>query len=79
MEACGKIDKVSVAGQQLANWWFTFWDQEDADAISEANFEANQGKGIVDILKLRADWELGYYYDAGKRFGEFWNILIGKP
>ena len=79
MEACGKIDKVAVAGQQLENWWSNFWDQEDADAISEANFEANEGKGIMDILKLRADWELGYYYDAGKRFGEFWNILIGKP
>lgn len=33
----------------------------------------------MDIMKLRVDWELGYYYDAGKRFGEFWNILIGKP
>jgi len=25
------------------------------------------------------DWEFGYYYDAGKRFGNLWNILIGKP
>lgn len=79
MEACGKIDKVAVAGQQLANWWYTFWDQEDGDEITEANFEANQGQVMMHVLALRTDWELGFYYDAGKRFGKFWNILMGKP
>merc|ERR1712156_65709 len=79
MEACGKIDKVAVAGQQLEHWWSTFWAQEDADDLCTANFEAHQGEGIMKVLKLRTDWELGFYYDAGKQFGKFWNILIGKP
>ena len=79
LDACGKIPKVAVAGKQLQMWWENFWMQEGADDTCTENFEKNQGKSIANIMALRADWELGYYYDAGKRFGKLWNILIGKP
>ena len=79
LDACGKIPKVAVAGKQLQLWWENFWMQEGADDTCTENFEKNQGKSIANIMALRADWELGYYYDAGKRFGKLWNILIGKP
>lgn len=28
---------------------------------------------------MKFNWETGYYWDAGKRFGEFWKILMGEP
>lgn len=28
---------------------------------------------------MRFNWETGYSYDAGKRLGNFWKILIGEP
>ena len=30
-------------------------------------------------LTMRLNWETGYYYDAGRRFGNLWKILIGEP
>ena len=40
MDACSKLGKVAVAGQQLEKWWVTFWDQADAEDILESNLEA---------------------------------------
>ena len=28
---------------------------------------------------MRFNWETGYSFDAGKRLGTFWKILIGEP
>ena len=28
---------------------------------------------------MRFNWETGYSFDAGKRLGNFWKILIGEP
>ena len=28
---------------------------------------------------MRFNWETGYAFDAGKRLGNFWKILIGEP
>ena len=28
---------------------------------------------------MRLNWETGYYFDAGKRFGNLWKSLIGEP
>ena len=79
MTACAKLPKVAIAGKQLQMWWETFWAQEDADNICDSNYSKNYNKSNANIVAVRFDWELGYYYDAGKRFGKFWNVLMGKP
>lgn len=28
---------------------------------------------------MRFNWETGFSYDAGKRLGNFWKIMIGEP
>jgi len=30
-------------------------------------------------VTMRFNWETGYSFDAGKRLGNFWKILIGEP
>ena len=79
LEACGKIPKVAIAGKQLEAWWEDFWVQGDADDKLVCNLEDNWGKVVLQVTTTQMDWELGYYYDAGKRFGKLSNILIGKP
>ena len=79
MVKCGKIGKVAIAGKQLGIWWETFWEQEDADEILKENFKNHQGKSMFNVAATRMDWEFGYYFHAGKRFGSLWNTLIGKP
>ena len=28
---------------------------------------------------MRFNWQTGYSFDAGKRLGNYWKILIGEP
>ena len=32
-----------------------------------------------EVVAMRLNWETGYFYDAGRRFGNIWSILIGVP
>lgn len=58
-----------------------FWDR--ADGIAEATFEknraANKGALLKEGVSMRLNWETGFSFDAGKRLGNLWKILIGEP
>jgi len=79
LEACSSNGKLRTVGRQIDTWWDSFWSQEDASEILEFNYREHPFKVGHQVGAMRIDWELGYYYDAGKRFGNVWNLLIGKP
>ena len=70
-----------MLGHQLDNWWETFWGQGDevAFGIYDQNRTANKGNLLKQVFTMRFNWETGYSFDAGKRLGNFWKILIGEP
>ena len=43
------------------------------------NIEEHKWKVKFDVLAMRAQWALGFYYHAGKSYGRFWKHLMGEP
>ena len=81
LKTCEENGKLQLVGRQLDNWWMIFWDR--ADGIAEATFEknraANKGALLKEGVSMRLNWETGFSFDAGKRLGNLWKILIGEP
>ena len=79
---CGKYsDDLHMLGYQLVNWWETFWGQGEEVALDiiQKNRATNKGALFKQVVSMRFNWETGYAFDAGKRLGNFWKILIGEP
>ena len=80
LKTCGKNGKLHLVGRQLDNWWELFWNQEGvAEATFEKNRAANKGALLKEGVSMRLNWETGFSFDAGKRLGNLWKILIGEP
>ena len=81
LAGCGGNGKLRLVGRQLDNWWETFWAQGDDASLAtiELNRAANKANLLKQVFALRFNWETGYSFDAGKRLGNFWKILIGEP
>ena len=56
-----------------------FW----ANDLAEAIFAGNQKRNAADIVEatitLASSWAVGNAYEAGRAYGRFWALLIGRP
>lgn len=77
---CAENGKLRNVSRQMNEWWGSFWDQgEIADTILAERKEQHKFDIMKQVMTMRFDWEVGYYYDAGKRFANIWMTLIGEP
>ena len=80
MESCAEMsDKFNLVEGQSDFWWADFFANPDADEIIAENAEFNKGTMVWQVVTMKFNWETGYYFDAGKRFGNFWKVLLGEP
>ena len=82
LEPCIDNAKLNIVTRQFAMWWDSFWGEHDTDLgndIIAKHKSENKLKVMESKLAMRLNWETGYYYDAGKRFGNLWKIMIGAP
>ena len=79
-EGCTESAVLRTVALQFDNWWGTFWSDsqkawEQIDEHAAENWLALKKQSIA----LRFNWEIGSFYDAGVRLGNFWSIEIGTP
>lgn len=77
---CGRNAKLRLLGRQLGSWWESHWAQGDdaALALLESNKAANKAQLWKQVMAMRFNWETGYSFDAGRRLGNYWKLLIGE-
>jgi len=45
----------------------------------EENIRQNEERVGVAVLSLQDSWKYGDYVNAGKAYGDFWGLLMGRP
>lgn len=79
MEGCKENGKYAVVSTEMGAWFYDFWTQDGAHEQMMENIEAHPFKVKFDIVAMRAQMALGFYYGAGSSYGRFWKHLMGKP
>ena len=82
MDPCVDNAKLNIVTRQFGIWWETFWNEhgdELGNDIIQKHKSENKLKVMEHRLTMRMNWETGYYYDAGRRFGNLWKLMIGEP
>ena len=65
--------------ERNTKWWVDFWSQTDAKEQMEKNIKANEEAVGVAVLSLQNSWRYKDFVNAGKAYGDFWGLLIGRP
>ena len=60
-------------------WWTDFWSQPNAQQIAEETIKKNEEAVGIAVLSMQASWKYGDYVNAGKAYGDFWGLLMGRP
>ena len=79
MEECTHVNKFNVMAAEDAEWWTTFWTQENAEDKMWENIDRHPLKVKWNALGARVYWATGIYYMMGYSYGRFWTRLMGHP
>jgi len=79
LEACNDVGKFKVASAEIEAWWTGFFKQEDALGTINHNFKMHPLRAMAEMALIRIQWELGFYRAAGRSYGRFDRLLMGRP
>ena len=72
---CHENQELSAMLKKDADEWNGFWDQEDADEISDKNLEKNENEINEAIENLQQGWHFADPYHAGISYAKFRKLL----
>jgi len=64
---------------EIDAWWTDAYGADNSLEMIEENFKEHKFGVILNAILMRAQWELGFYHAAGKSFGRFDSMLLGRP
>ena len=76
---CLENGKIQVVMPEIDAWWTGFYESNDALTELKDNFERNKLRIKANAVLMHVQWQLGFYYAAGKSFGRFDRLLMGPP
>jgi len=76
---CRDNGKFMTIMPEIDAWWTGFYEADNSLEIMAENFNEHKFGVIVNMTLMRVQWELGFYRAAGRSFGRFDSMLMGRP
>ena len=76
---CVDVENLAETIEKDGAWWTDFWANELAETIFQGNQKRNAADIEEAIITLASSWAVGNAYEAGRAYGRFWALLIGRP
>ena len=76
---CAEIDHIKKIIEKDAAWWSDFWAQPNAEEIFKMNRESKSTRIADAIEDLSRSWGNAQAVEAGRAYGRFWALQIGRP
>ena len=79
LDECRENGKLRAIMPEIDVWWTGFYGDDNSLEMMEENFKEHKFGVIVNMTLMRVQWELGFYRAAGRSFGRFDSLLMGRP
>ena len=76
---CIDNGKFQVVMPEIDAWWTGFYEADNSLQMLKENFEQNKVMIKANAILMHVQWQFGFYYAAGKSFGRFDSLLMGRP
>ena len=76
---CSEIDYIKKIVEKDAAWWSDFWAQPNAEEIFKQNRESKSNEIADTIEDISRSWGNAEAVEAGRAYGRFWALHIGRP